>query len=65
MSFIDVFEGTITNLGIYDTPQPQESGQSVESWRLYTTKPIREFFATCQDKMSGASLVANRNYIRV
>lgn len=50
---LDIQAGTITQLSVLNSPQPQVSDeQKGPIWHLYPTKPIPEFFAACQDKMS-------------
>lgn len=60
-------EGTITNMSVLGGRQPEfteEELASSDHWRRYPTKPIKEFFKELQDKMSGANLGKNRNYVR-
>jgi hypothetical protein len=54
-------------MGILGGLQPAFTDEEMESanrWRSYPTKPIKEFFQDMQDKMSGANLEKNRNYVR-
>lgn len=60
-------EGTITDMGILGGSQPAFTDEEMESanrWREYPTKPIKEFFKEMQDRMSGANLGKDRNYVR-
>ncbi|CZR68625.1 uncharacterized protein PAC_18524 [Phialocephala subalpina] len=63
---VDLKAGTITDYSMLGGPSPdgeEEAGD--EGWRLYPTVPIKQFFDACIDKMSGASIGKNRNYVRV
>ncbi|KUJ07832.1 uncharacterized protein LY89DRAFT_789496 [Mollisia scopiformis] len=65
---LDIKARTITELGVLGGVQPAEATEEAkvggDAWSMYPTRPIKEFFDACQDKMSGKSLVASRNYIR-
>ncbi|KAF8859994.1 hypothetical protein BDZ45DRAFT_672908 [Acephala macrosclerotiorum] len=63
---LDIQAGTITQFSVLGGPSPKgEAEAGDDGWRLYPAKPIGEFFAACQDKMSGASLISSRTYVRV
>lgn len=58
--------GTITNYSVLGVPKPEgEEEAGDEGWRLYPAVPIKAFFDACIDRMSGASIGKNRNYVRV
>jgi hypothetical protein len=61
-----VVAGTVTNYSVLGVPTPEgEEEAGDEGWRLYPTVPITAFFDACIDKMSGASVRKNKNYVRV
>ncbi|TAQ88674.1 hypothetical protein B7494_g2999 [Chlorociboria aeruginascens] len=53
---LDIQAGTITEFSVLSGSTPQISEEQLADgsiWRRYPTKPIGEFFATCQRKMQG------------
>lgn len=53
----NIVVGTITELSVLGGRfLSEEQVANGEIWRLYPTRPIREFFTACQERMDGGAV---------